>query len=131
MKHIKRINEDFYLGGREIKSDDENFKDIFTLKNYNTKKEIDFEYYIEIGFRWIAIECLKYDITPNKDVMNAMVENIKGFSEDNFLYYEPEMVNEEADLKYIIEDFYYELKRVQPEEYRKYGKNQKSKEFNL
>jgi len=131
MKHIKNINEMFYLGGSEIKSDDENLKNVFSLRNYKTTKEIDFEYYIELGFKHIAEECVKYNITPNKEVMNSMVENIKDFSENNFLYYDPEMINEEDQLNYIIEDFFYELKRIQPEEYEKYEIKLKTTDFNL
>ena len=131
IKKYKDMNESvIFLYDEEFEVFDDRFEQILNPDNYDTTVKIDLLYYVEIGFKIILEECLIYKIVPVKEIMKIMVDRIKGYAETYFLTYDGDL-EYENELSWIVNDFFHELKKIQPEEYEKYEIVNMKNDFNI
>jgi len=131
MKYKELFEGKMFLNDVEFNNIDDRYEEIFNLIEYNTEKIIDMEYYIEFGFKHVLEFCLDTEIIPNKKIMEKMVEKIKDFASEYFLYTDKDNINEEDELSFIVNDFIEELETMQPKEYKKYLIKKDLDKFNI
>jgi len=130
--HINETNEEYIiqLSDSDIYTDDKRYLDIFDLNNMNTIINIDVTWYIEKSMVFIAELCTEYHIIPNKKVIDNIVYDIKYYVEESILYRDDDDIDYDSILNFNVQFLKY-LEVEQPEEYNKYNRIKKSKEFNL
>jgi len=133
MKYLKKIFENYniYLNDKEIINNSKELYDIFNIDNINTKIEIDVDWYIEIALSIIVDFCIKYNIVPNKKIIDNLIYYIKTYIEEYIIYKDVTYNNWDTEFNWVIKDLLYYLKKELPTEYEKYLKKSKSERFNI
>jgi hypothetical protein len=136
MRYLKKLNEshktyEIYLNDEVIETTNKELYDIFDVDKINTKIVVDLEFYIEVGLSIVANFCIDYNIIINKKIIDELVIKIKSYTEDYILYRDSEYAEWVDEYSWIINDLKWLLQDHLPNEYKKYEKQQKSKNFNL
>jgi len=132
MKLIKKFNENtIYLDGEDIDTDNQELTERFDIENMKTSITVNLDWYIEKALVPIARLCSDNDITPSKEVIDELVEDIKDYVEEYILYIDNEYTNWEKEFSHFPDKFLEILKLRMNDEYKKYEKTKKAKDFNL